>query len=58
MNKLETKIFNTIASSGKYCYSDEATEKAKEQHAVENLANNGYISIKIKTLYYCVAEIL
>lgn len=57
MNELETKIYEHFKTENRYMYSSDSSAKYLEQNAIDNLELNGYISVKMRTIGYAIAEI-
>lgn len=58
MKQLELKILDSIKTTGQYIFSTEMKEKSAEIKALNFLEEEGCISIKSKTIGYCVADFL
>lgn len=58
MTELAERIYNQLLTSKQYNYSRNPSEKHLEIKAIEELENEKYIVIKIRTIGYVVADVL
>lgn len=57
MSELCQKILEHFQHEQYYSYSQDVSVKADEQQAIAELAHNGYITVKMRTIGYVIAEI-
>lgn len=57
MSELAEKIYDYFTTNNRYTLSLDAVVKNSELDAIDELSNSGYITIKIRTIGYVIAEI-
>lgn len=58
MPELANIILEHFQEHGQYVFSSDHVQKAEENNAIDYLANNGYITIKMRTIGYFFASVV
>ena len=57
MSETAVKLYEYFKSEKKYTFSSDLSIKALEKNAVKELESDGYITVKMCTIGYVIAEI-
>lgn len=58
MSELAAAILEHLQSNTMYAFSNDLSQKSKENEAVDYLADNGYIVIRMRTIGYICADVI
>lgn len=58
MSKLAEKIYNSLSENPIYYFDNDIYVKSDENLAIDELYQNGYINIKMRTIGYVIVEII
>lgn len=57
MSDLANAILEHFQQQTEYRYSSDSVQKAEENTAIDYLAENGYITVKMRTIGYVIASV-